>query len=120
MSQTAMSDVLTLEEAASYLKLPLETIEREASRGHIPGRRIEDTWRFLKSAIDDWLRAQDSRDILLQQAGALKDDPYLDELLATIYRERKEFEAGDANRRAVERSSGLLNDRTILIRRDRH
>jgi excisionase family DNA binding protein len=89
MSQTAMSEVLTLEEAANYLKLPLETIEREASRGHIPGRRIEDTWRCLKSAIDDWLRAQDSRDILLQQTGALKDDPYLDELVAAVYRDRK-------------------------------
>ena len=36
MSQTATSEVLTLEESANYLKLPLETIEREASRGHIP------------------------------------------------------------------------------------
>src|SRR5262249_3088961 len=92
MSQTATSEVFTLEEAANYLKLPLDTIEREASRGHIPGRRIEDTWRFLKSAIDDWLRAQDSRDVLLQQAGALKDDPYLDELLDIIYRGRKQSE----------------------------
>lgn len=92
MNQNAASEVFTLEEAANYLKLPLDTIEREASRGHIPGRRIEDTWRFLKSAIDDWLRAQDSRDILLQQAGALKDDPYLDELLAAIYRDRKQSE----------------------------
>ncbi|SRR6266508_4164696 len=89
MSQTAMSEVLTLQEAANYLKLPLETIEREARRGYIPGRRIEDTWRFLKTAIDDWLRAQNRRDILLQQAGALKDDPYLDELLAMIYHERR-------------------------------
>ena len=95
MSQTALSEVLTLGEAANYLKLPLETIEREASRGYIPGRRIDDTWRFLKSAIDDWLHAQDSRDILLQQAGALKDDPYLDELLATIYRERKQLEGAE-------------------------
>ena len=88
MSQTAASEVFTLEEAANYLKLPSETIVRIAQQGHIPGRRIEDTWRFLKSAIDDWLRAQDSRTILLQQAGALKDDPYLDELLAMIYRDR--------------------------------
>ena len=95
MSQTAMSEVFTLEEAANYLKLPLETIEREASRGHILGRRIEDTWRFLKSAIDDWLRGQDICDILLQQAGALKDDPYMDELLATIYRERKQLEGAE-------------------------
>ncbi|HZF41587.1 MAG TPA: helix-turn-helix domain-containing protein [Blastocatellia bacterium] len=93
MSQNAASEVFTLEEAANYLKLPLDMIEREASRGHIPGRRIEDTWRFLKSAIDDWLRAQDSRDILLQQAGALKDDPYLDELLTTIYHDRKQSES---------------------------
>jgi len=40
----------------------------------------------------DWLRAQDSRDILLRQAGALRDDPYLDELLAAIYRDRKQSE----------------------------
>ncbi|MCG3160531.1 MAG: hypothetical protein JMDDDDMK_01600 [Acidobacteria bacterium] len=93
MSQNAASEVFTLEEAANYLKLPLDTIEREASRGHIPGRRIEEAWRFLKSAIDDWLRAQDSRDILMQQAGALKDDPYLDELLAKIYHHRRQSEA---------------------------
>ncbi len=93
MSQTATSEVLTLEEAADYLKLPLDTIERQAIQGHIPGRRIEDTWRFLKSAIDDWLRAQDSRTVLLQQAGALKDDPYIDELLAAIYDDRKRLEA---------------------------
>src|SRR5262250_2302492 len=95
MSQTAASEVFTLEEVADYLELPLDTIEREASQGHIPGRRIEDTWRFLKSAIDDWLRAQDSRALLLQQAGALKDDPYLVELLDSIYRDRKRSEADD-------------------------
>jgi len=88
MSQLVLSEVLTLEEAADYLKLPLETIDRIARQGQLPGRRIEDTWRFLKSAIGDWLRAQDSRAILLQQADALKDDPYLDELLAMIYRDR--------------------------------
>ncbi len=93
MSQTIVSEVFTLEEAAAYLKLPLETIERGAKQGNIPGRQIEDTWRFLKSAIDDWLRAQDSRAILLQQAGALKDDPYLDELLALIYRDRNGAES---------------------------
>src|SRR5262249_15822470 len=92
MSQTATSEVFTLEEAANYLKLPLDTIEREASRGHIPGRRIEDTWRFLKSAIDDWLRAQDSRDVFLQQAGAFKNHPYLDELFDSSYRGRKQSE----------------------------
>lgn len=87
--------VLTLEETAEYLRLPTEIIEREATQGHIPGRRIEDTWRFLKAAIDEWLRAQDSRTVLLQQAGAFSDDETLDTLRQDIYttRGRPEIES---------------------------
>jgi len=83
-----MPNILTLEEVADYLRLPKETVERQALRGEIPGRRIEDTWRFLKTAIDDWLRSQDSRAILLQQAGALADDESLPHLIETIYQAR--------------------------------
>ena len=86
-------DVLTLEEVADYLRLSKETVEREASQGHIPGRRIEDTWRFLKAAIDEWLRSHDSRALLLQQAGALADDDTLPGLLTTIYAQRGRPEA---------------------------
>ena len=81
-------DVLTLEEAANYLRLPKEAIERQAQTGQIPGRRIEDVWRFLRAAIDEWLRSQDKRTILLQQAGALANDESLAELRAKIYYER--------------------------------
>jgi excisionase family DNA binding protein len=99
-----MHEVLTLEEAADYLRLPVETVEREAARGQIPGRCIEDTWRFLKSAIDEWLRdwerreelfelaarrVPDSREVLLEQAGALADDESLSELRDSIYTKRK-------------------------------
>jgi excisionase family DNA binding protein len=94
MKQTALRDVLTLEEAADYLRLPPETIAREAAQGHIPGRRIEDTWRFLKGAIDEWLRAQDSRVLLLRQAAALSGDETLASLRKDIYRARKRPEAG--------------------------
>ena len=52
MNQTMLlPNVLTLEEAADYLRLPRETVERQAIRGRIPGRRIEDTWRFLRDAL---------------------------------------------------------------------
>lgn len=81
-------EVLTLEEVADYLRLPVETVEKQARKGQLPARRIEDTWRFLKSAIDDWLHSQDSRTILLQQAGALTNDETLAELRSAIYRER--------------------------------
>ncbi len=51
------SAILTLEELAEYLKLSPETLQRSADRGEIPGRKIGEDWRFLRAAIDDWLRA---------------------------------------------------------------
>jgi len=83
-----LQDVLTLDEVARYLRLPPKTIERQASQGRIPGRRIEESWRFLKKAIDHWLESHDSIDILLYQAGALKDDDTLEEIRTSIYAER--------------------------------
>ena len=88
MSKTTTPDVLNLEEVAMYLRLPVETIADQAQQGQIPGRKIEDTWRFLKTAIDDWLRSQDCRSLLLQQAGALADDDSLAALRRSIYRSR--------------------------------
>lgn len=85
MRTTALPDVLTLEETASYLRMPTEAIERVATRGQLPGRRIEDSWRFLREAIDEWLRSSDSRTVLLQQAGAFSDDDMVADLLSSIY-----------------------------------
>ncbi len=76
------------------MRMPEEKIERQALQGNIPGRRIEDEWRFLKTAVDDWLRSQDARKILINQAGALSDDKTLDDLRLKIYsgRGRSEVE----------------------------
>ncbi|MGB8703047.1 MAG: hypothetical protein WCD18_26825 [Thermosynechococcaceae cyanobacterium] len=60
----------------------------QANQGRLPGRKIEDTWRSLKDAIDDWLRTQDSPTILLQQAGVFPDDLALEEIRKTIYENR--------------------------------
>lgn len=88
MRATTLPDVLTLEETASYLRMPTETIERVANKGQLPGRRIEDSWRFLREAIDEWLRSSDSRTVLLQQAGALQDDDTVADLLSSVYQQR--------------------------------
>ena len=95
------SAVLTLHELADYLKLPPETILNQANQGQLPGRKIEDTWCFFKDAMtsgrsetnDDWLRAQDSRTILLQQAGAFADDSTLEEMRDQIYANRGRSES---------------------------
>ena len=89
---TPIPAVLTLEEAADYLRLPPELVVRQATQGHIPGRQIEDRWRFLKTALDAWLQAQDQRLLMLNQAGALADDDQLAELRAQIYRARQRSE----------------------------
>ena len=92
---TELPQVLTLEEASRYLRLPKKTVERQAIQGKLPGRCIEKTWRFLKEAIDEWLRSQDSRAILLQQAGTFADDETLPELRAKIYAERGRSETDE-------------------------
>lgn len=94
MNQTAAEvDVLTLSEAAAFLRLSPETVERQAAQGHIPGQLIEGSWRFLHAALEDWLSHRDSRTVLLRQAGALADDDDGPALLDAIYRSRGRPEA---------------------------
>jgi excisionase family DNA binding protein len=89
MSQVdTAAEVLTLEEAADYLRLAVEVVEQEANQGVIPARSVAGQWRFLKAALNDWLRGQDHRSVLLKQAGAFADDDTLGALLQNIYAHR--------------------------------
>ena len=95
MDKVSIPDVLTLEETSDYLRLPVETVLNQALKGNIPGRQIEDNWRFLKSAIDDWLSSKNSRSILLSQAGAFADDDSLTQIRETIYQARGRSETDE-------------------------
>ena len=48
-------DILTLEEAADYLRFSPERLQRAAEKSHLPGRLLDGEWRFSKVAIDHWL-----------------------------------------------------------------
>jgi hypothetical protein len=98
--------VLTLEEAADYLRLTPAVLRNKATHGMIPGQPIDDdSWRFLKSAmvcnrpeaIDAWLSRSDSRTILLSQAGIFAGDEMLVAIQEQIDRDRQQnrFEADD-------------------------
>lgn len=50
-------DVLTLEDAAAYLKVEYGQIRRMLREQGLPGRKIGEEWRFLRGALADWLRA---------------------------------------------------------------
>lgn len=97
MARVTIPDVLTLEEASVYLRLSVETVASQALKGNIPGRKIESDWRFLKTAIDEWLRAKNSSSILLSQAGILADDDSLTQLRASIYEARERPETDDSS-----------------------
>jgi hypothetical protein len=94
MDKVTIPDVMTLEQTSVYLQLSIETVLDQAVKGNIPGRKIVNDWRFLRSAIDEWLSAKSSSSILLAQAGAFTDDDSLAGLRSSIYeaRERPEIE----------------------------
>lgn len=82
-------DVLTLAEAAEYLRITENEVVRLTRDQGLPGRKLGDDWRFLKMALQDWLRAPPSKkEGLLMQIGAFKDDPDLGEMLERIHQQR--------------------------------
>jgi excisionase family DNA binding protein len=85
------TDVLTFSEAAAYLRVTETDLSRLIHDQALPGRRFGTEWRFLKSAIQDWLKTPPkpgSREAVLSVCGAWKDDPYVEEELKEIYRKR--------------------------------
>ena len=72
-------EVLTLTEAAAYLRLPEAEVERLARTEGLPGRAVGEEWRFLKTALQDWLYGsaptRPSKEALLARIGSWKDDP---------------------------------------------
>ena len=86
-------EVFTLSEAAAYLRLSEQDVVRLIREHGLPARQIGPEWRFLKTAIQDWLRmglpaSQPNQDVWSALAGAWQDDPYLDEVLKEIYQRR--------------------------------
>ena len=51
-----MTELMTLEEVANYLRVTKKTIYRMIEKESIPATRIGHLWRFEKSSIDVWLR----------------------------------------------------------------
>ncbi|MCS6865057.1 MAG: helix-turn-helix domain-containing protein [Gemmataceae bacterium] len=51
----AMSEILTLPEAAVFLRVPEEGLKADAMAGRIPARWVAGDWRFSRSALIAWL-----------------------------------------------------------------
>jgi excisionase family DNA binding protein len=86
-------EVLTLAEAAAYLRLPEKEVIAAASTQGLPGRLVGGEWRFFKAALQQWLSASQPtaemrKAAILAAAGSFKDDPDLEDIVEEIYRQR--------------------------------
>ncbi len=84
-------EVLTLAEAAAYLRLAEADVISAVHAQGLPGRLINGEWRFLKTAIQQWLSTplpKGSKEAQMAVVGAWKDDPYLEDMVEEIYRRR--------------------------------
>jgi excisionase family DNA binding protein len=88
---TGNAEVLTLAEAAAFLRVQPDELLRLVGLQGLPARQIGTEWRFLKSALEAWLRSpvpRPSKEALLAVIGSWKDDPDLDAMLKEIYERR--------------------------------
>jgi excisionase family DNA binding protein len=56
MSSEAI-EIMTIEEVASYLRIPVSTVYRLAQQGRIPASKVGRQWRFSRRALERWLEA---------------------------------------------------------------
>jgi len=84
-------EVMTLAEAATYLRVTEKDIVHLVRKQGLPGREVGNDWRFLRASIDSWLgRPEVPSQARFWQThfGALKADPYLADIVREAYRRR--------------------------------
>lgn len=92
----ANAAVLTLAEAAEYLRLPEDEVVRMVREQGLHARQVGSEWRFLTSAIDDWLRTGpqplSNNAAWAALEGVWEDDPTVDQLREEMARHRKQLD----------------------------
>jgi excisionase family DNA binding protein len=74
-----LNELMTVKEAATYLRLNYMTIYKLAQKRRIPATKVGGNWRFKKEILDDWLErnATTDRGTVL----VVDDDPTIRDLL---------------------------------------
>src|SRR5436309_13037400 len=86
------TDVMTLSEAAAYLRLPEEEVLRMVREQNLAARQVGSEWRFSREAILRWLGTgpgpKSNKEAWAAWAGSWKDDPDLERIVEEAYRAR--------------------------------
>jgi excisionase family DNA binding protein len=54
------SDIMTLPEAAAFLRVCEKTVLKYAKTGRIPSKRLGTCWRFSRSKLAEWMQLEDA------------------------------------------------------------
>jgi excisionase family DNA binding protein len=81
-----LSELLTLEELANYLRVTEKTVYRLLDKRSIPAAKVGRQWRFDKVAIDAWLRQNSTADI--SRILVIDDD----ETICSLFKDTLEFD----------------------------
>lgn len=84
-----LPEVLTLEEAALYLRVPPDAVLRMIDAEGLPARRFGADWRFSKVAVQAWLGAARAKRGILNHIGRIEGDPHAQEMMREIYARRR-------------------------------
>jgi excisionase family DNA binding protein len=94
VTSNGVADVLTLTEAAQYLRLPEAEVLRLVQDQGLPARQVGSHWRFFKDAVQQWLSSgaptlEARKYAQLALAGKYKDDDDLIRICEEAYRQRR-------------------------------
>ena len=106
--ETPTECVLTLTEAAAFLRVNEKALSEKAAAGEVPARQIGDEWRFLRRALVDWLYAATkesangapgrplpgSKEAVFRHFGILRDHDDLETTLADLAEQRAAWPDG--------------------------
>jgi hypothetical protein len=90
-----LSGVMTLADAAAFLRVADESVLKLAEAGILPGRKVAGEWRFLDAKLREWLSQpepdseEERKKRIMSSAGAMADDETAMEMLENIYAERR-------------------------------
>lgn len=54
-------EILTIEEAASFLQIGKKSLYRLAKEGAVPGKKVLNKWRFDRESLKEWVRQGDEK-----------------------------------------------------------
>jgi excisionase family DNA binding protein len=79
-------DILTLAEAAAYLRVSGSAVDQLVADQAIPARKIGGEWRFLRRALEDWLRfpGRHPHDYWMVHPQVILAPPFVEELIRLL------------------------------------